>query len=120
MKTKAVSDTTARNLGDVAVSLSAWRREHPRATLAEIERALDERLSKVRAELLTDLAMASEAAAIAGKPGSERPTCPECQQALVSRGQMSRTLLTTHDREVRLKRAYGRCPACGLELFPPR
>ncbi len=120
MDTRAVSDTTARNLGDVAEALSDWRREHPRATLAEIERALDERLSKVRAELLTDLAMASEAAVIAGKSASERPGCPECQHALVSRGQASRTLLTTHDREVRLRRAYAQCPACGLELFPPR
>jgi predicted RNA-binding Zn-ribbon protein involved in translation (DUF1610 family) len=99
--------------------LAAWRKEHPRATLAEIEQALDEQVSKVRADLLAELAMSSEAAVVAAKPESERPQCPECQHALISRGQAERTLTTTHNRAVRLKRAYAYCPACGLTLFPP-
>ena len=45
-------------LGEVA----RWRAAHPRATWAEIEAAVDERLAGLRARLLADSAQASPAA----------------------------------------------------------
>jgi predicted RNA-binding Zn-ribbon protein involved in translation (DUF1610 family) len=100
--------------------MAAWRREHPRATLTEIERAVDERLGTLRVQMLEETAVASGAAAFAGVPEAERPRCPDCGQALVSRGRAERELLTSGGREIRLRRSYGRCPSCGVGLFPPR
>jgi hypothetical protein len=71
-----------------------WRQAHPRATLAEIEAAVDERLARVRARLIEDVALAL-------------------------RGPEVRHLRTTYEHELALRRHYLRCPACGEALFPP-
>ena len=44
---------------DVLTGMKEWRLQHPKATWREIEAALDERLSRVRARMLQDLALAS-------------------------------------------------------------
>ena len=66
--------------------MAQWRREHPRATLTEIEDALDERLAAIRGQMLTDTALASQSASFAGAPPTERPRCPGCDARLVSPG----------------------------------
>jgi hypothetical protein len=104
----------------VSTSMAQWRREHPRATLTEIELALDERLGSLRTRMLEDTALASEAARFASTPSAERPTCPGCGKALESRGEHERRLMTSGGRDIRLRRGYGVCPGCGLGLFPPR
>ena len=53
----------------VLSGMKDWRLQHPRATLAEIEAALDERLEGLRARLLEDLALASAVAEVSG-PGT--------------------------------------------------
>lgn len=103
---------------DVLSGMKEWRQAHPKATLREIEVALDEKLAKVRARLLEDLALASTAADLV-KTG-ERLMCPTCGQEMEAHGQEPRTLTTTGDQEVVLKRSYAVCPACGAGLFPPR
>jgi len=117
------SDLEARwapGLAEAGAAMAAWRREHPRATLLEIEDALDERLAGVRRGMLADAAQASAAASFARAPASQRPRCPECGARLVSRGEAERTLTTTLGQDIRLRRSYAHCPGCGLELFPPR
>lgn len=47
---------------EVMSGMKEWRIQNPRATLREIERALDERLAKMRVRMLADVALASEAA----------------------------------------------------------
>ena len=37
---------------EVITGMAEWRGQHPRATLSEIEAALDERLARVRARML--------------------------------------------------------------------
>src|SRR5438270_11835531 len=37
------------------LGMSEWRKEHPKATWAEIEAAVDEQMHQVRAQLLEDL-----------------------------------------------------------------
>ena len=113
-------DGWREDLGAASESMAQWRREHPRATLTEIEDALDERLDALRARMLEETVLASEAAAFAGANEAERPGCPACGEGLVSLGTAERRLLTDGGREVRLRRGYGRCPSCGTELFPPR
>lgn len=94
--------------------MAEWREQHPKATFREIEAAVDERLAAVRARMLQDAALASDATEL---EGSE---CPECGQKLENGGKYSRSLLTSHNKQVTLERRYGKCPSCGEGLFPPR
>jgi len=99
--------------------VTAWRQQHPRATLREIETTIDERLAKLRAQMLQDTALASAAADLASVAAEERPLCPACGQRLQPRGQQVRHLTTAHEQPVILTRSYATCPACGAGLFPP-
>ena len=54
--------------------MKEWRLQHPKATLRQIEGALDERLGKMRARMLQDAALASAAADING----HRPASGPC------------------------------------------
>lgn len=99
--------------------MKEWRMQHPRATFAEIERAVDERLATLRTRMLQDVALASAAARVADTPRVGRPRCPTCGEALEARGARARQVRVTHGRTVDLTRDYAVCPACGAGLFPP-
>lgn len=102
------------------VELDAWRQAHPRATLLEIELAVDEQLAKLRAGLVTDLAQQSPLRDIAELPPDERPKCEQCGLPLIARGKRRRRLKGPGDQEVSLERSYAVCPRCDLGVFPPR
>jgi ribosomal protein S27AE len=104
---------------DVMVGMKDWRVAHPRATLRQIEAALDERLARMRARMLEDLALASTAADWEGAPENEHPRCPDCGQPLQRESQHTRQLQTQGGQDLTLERRYGTCPACGAGLFPP-
>jgi len=104
----------------VVTGMKEWRLQHPRASLREIEAALDERLAKMRARMLRDLALASAAAHVSAAPEAQRPPCPTCGGPLEARGEEERTLTTTYNQPILLRRSYATCPACGAGLFPPR
>jgi RNA polymerase-binding transcription factor DksA len=105
---------------EVMTGMKEWRLQHPKASLSEIEQALDERLGKARALMLQDLALASAAVDIQASQGQDRPRCRKCGGKLESRGRHRRELLTQHDQTLRLERSYGVCPTCGEAFFPPR
>ena len=68
-----------RELSEQVISgMRDWREGHPRATFREIETELDERLSRLRAKMLQDTALASNQADWSERPKAQRPTCPEC------------------------------------------
>jgi ribosomal protein S27AE len=96
-----------------------WRAAHPKATFSEIEAALDERLDRVRARVLADLALASAATEVGEVSAEERPRCERCGVILQARGQSDRKLLTQGGAAVPLRRAYVACPTCGDGSFPP-
>ena len=98
--------------------VAEWRAQHPTATFAEIEAAVDERLADLRARMRQDAAPASAAATLA--PDRPRPPCPDCGAPLVAAGHRPRRPTTNHERTIGLTRAYARCPACGAGLSPPR
>ena len=113
-------DAVWQQLADAVMSgMKEWRLQHPKATLREIETALDERLGKMRARMLEDVALASAAADVSQTSEAERPRCPTCGAVLAARGQPIRELTTHFDQTLRLKRSYTVCPACGTGLFPP-
>jgi hypothetical protein len=103
----------------VCAGLQAWRQAHPTATFAEIEAEVDRQLARWRAELLTDLALASEATEIAQRHAQAPPACPGCGGALKGEGIHRRTLHTLGQASVTLARDYGTCTACGERVFPP-
>jgi RNase P subunit RPR2 len=105
---------------EVVTGMREWREGHPRATLREIEAALDERLNRMRARMLEEAALASRAADWQEAGQEERPLCPECGEPLVARGKQERRLQTQGGEEVVLERSYGVCPACEAGFFPPR
>lgn len=110
-----------RQLGaDVFSGMADWHRQHPRPTLQEIEAAADARLSRLRAQMIADIATASPMADWSTLPQDARPTCPQCHLPLRARGQHHRQLQTYGGAEINLQRSYGTCPQCGAGLFPPR
>ena len=103
----------------VWTGMADWRAAHPKATFSEIEAALDERLNRVRARVLADLALASAAADLQAASAEERPRCERCGTRLQARGQSERGVVTQGGAEVRLRRSYAACPTCGSRSFPP-
>lgn len=104
---------------DVASGMAEWRCQHPKASFAEIEAALDERLAKLRARMLQDAALASRAAQLSTVDPADRPPCPDCGAPLEPRGQDTRQLTTTKEQRITLTRSYAVCPQCHRGLFPP-
>lgn len=103
---------------EVLSGMKEWRLQHAKATLREIEGALDERLAKMRARMLQDAALASAAADIKAAPEAERPRCGACRSVLVARTVAERQLITQHNQVLKLARSYGVCPTCGAGFFP--
>jgi hypothetical protein len=97
-------------------ALDAWRQAHPKATWAEIESAVEAQLGPLRAALLRDTALASDATDL----GVVRPVCPDCGERLRAAGRRRRRLRGEQNEPIDLERVYARCPACGAGLFPPR
>jgi YgiT-type zinc finger domain-containing protein len=104
---QALSEEVYSGMGD-------WRAAHPRATFAEIEAAVEERLAGLRARLLERAALASAATDL-----QERPACPACGGRVQARGRRKRRLTVPGDRVVELERTYAGCPTCGTGFFPP-
>lgn len=114
----SLSDAAWQRLADEAwAGLAEWRHQHPKATLREIEQAVDERLAGLRARMVQDAALASASAD--SRVGGGRARCPACGEPMQVEGARTRRLRTTYDQEVALTRAYARCPACGTGVFPP-
>jgi uncharacterized protein with PIN domain len=97
---------------------SEWRKEHPKATLREIEEEIDKQLSEMRARMITDIAQ--DSASAEWEAGEKAAVCPECGAELLKKGKKKRKLQTREGREIELEREYGTCLKCGQGIFPPR
>lgn len=87
--------------------------------MGEIEEAIDERLAKLRAQMMEDAMRMSEQAEWSQEPREQRPRCEHCGAALLARGKQTLWLQTSDGQEVKLERTYGTCPQCGQGVFPP-
>ena len=119
MLNKEVESNWQATYEEVILGIREWRLQHPKATLKEIEEAVDGGLARARAGLVQDVALASEATKAISNPGDEGPRCGRCDHPLESRGQHTRRLTAHHDQAINLKRSYMVCPACMTGLFPP-
>ncbi len=78
------------------LGMTEWRKEHPHATWAEIEAAVDEQINQLRAQLLQDLVQPAEGEDWSEIPPEERPRCATCGKPLWARGEQTR--LPPNDR----------------------
>lgn len=117
--TRASRGRMGEEIVEAVAGVWDWRAQHPTATFAEIEAALDERFNTARARLLGELAQLSRAADLSGRVPAERARCPACGKGLKPHGKHLRTVLTAGGKEVPLERDYALCPSCGAGVFPP-
>src|SRR2546423_3791271 len=80
------------------LGMTQWRKEHPHATWAEIEAAVDEQMSQVRAQLLQELVQMWESEDWRKISPGERPQCATCGEPLSARGGQTRYIQTTRGR----------------------
>jgi RNase P subunit RPR2 len=98
--------------------MTAWRREHPRATMREIELESERLLARLHARMVQDVAAASAAADFQAQPAESRPRCPRCDVLLVAHGKKRRALRAHGEQPVVMERTHGTCPQCGQAFFP--
>lgn len=120
MGTKNFEERWAGLNREVAQKMALWRNAHPKATLRQIEAAMDEQLAQMRARMIEDLINTSAAGYWSSAPEAHPPKCPQCGQPLEKHGKHQRRLKTEGGEQLELAREYGVCPACGAGLFPPR
>jgi predicted RNA-binding Zn-ribbon protein involved in translation (DUF1610 family) len=109
-----------KNLSEEALSgVKEWREAHPKATFAEIEREVDEGLTRLRARMLQDLAQESAAGDWSKASDTTSPVCPNCGGQLRKRGKQSRELQSSGGRAIHLERHSASCLSCGYSFFPP-
>src|SRR5262245_44404747 len=97
--------------------VQAWRSQHPRATFDEIEEAVDQRLARLKSQMLQDSSL-TVTDQLEAKTGPSL-LCEKCGVALHKRGKQKRSLLSEKGQTIRLERDYLVCPKCGVGLFPP-
>jgi len=105
---------------EIIQEMDIWNTSNPDATFFEIEVKARELVSKLEARLIQNSAKTREIDNWSAREEKDRPTCPNCQVPLISRGKRLRHLQGTAGREIELKRTYGTCPKCGTGFFPPR
>lgn len=101
---------------DVFAAVAQWRAAHPKATLAEIEQAVDEQMNRLRARMIEQAAQASTGAS---SEASQGLVCEQCGQPLQARGKARRKWQTQGGQQVEVERTYVTCPQCGGGFFPP-
>jgi hypothetical protein len=113
--------TWATLSAEVQAELVVWRGAHLRATLSEIDAAIQAALRRLHRQYLGDLIHMTEAADPTTAPVEERARCPQCGGVLAPRGWQERTVLTPgQPTPVRLRRRFLVCTTCGRGVFPPR
>src|SRR5881227_3895621 len=110
---RADANRVSAGLRDV-LGMTHWRKEHPKATWAEIEAAVDERINQLRAQMIQDIVQMGETEDWSEIPQEARPRCATCGKPLWARGEQTRWIQTTGGEAVKLTRTSGTCPTCGV------
>ena len=119
MKRESLPEQWQQQSEAVLSGVAEWREQHPHATWREIEQAIDDRLGRLRSQLLQDTAQQSQQRRWSQQDGAQRPQCPSCHLPLQARGTHARTLQSSAGSQITLQRSYGTCPQCGSGFFPP-
>lgn len=117
MDTEKPTPAQRNGQDEVLKGLREWRKQHPKATFAEIERETMRRMAELQAKILEELSQTFPAEE--REPEGEIPICPECGMKMQRRGQAERQLQGQGGQVIHLKRSLWVCPACGAGIFPP-
>jgi YgiT-type zinc finger domain-containing protein len=98
---------------ELRARMQAWRQQHPKATLDEIETELDRQIAGLRVAVLGEMASTSKVVRAEGEV-----VCPVCGEKMKPEGQHKRKLKTYGGQVLELEREYVRCPRCGQGFFP--
>ncbi len=101
---------------DVFAAVAQWRAAHPKATLAEIEQAVDEQMNRLRARMIEQAAQASAAAE---SEASQGLVCEQCGQPLQARGKARRKWQTQGGKPGGSGTNLRDLPAVWRRFFPP-
>src|SRR5258707_7380425 len=77
------------------LGISQWRKEHPKATWAEIEAAVDERMNHLPAQLIQEEVQMGESEKRDQQPEAERPKSATYAKQPLARGEQTRFIPTT-------------------------
>lgn len=116
-KSKVEEDDREGVNGEQIEGLRKWREKHPQATMREIEKEIDQRMSEMRARLIADTVMRS---AGTGKGKEKKEVCPKCGGAVKKKGKKKRNLETNGGQAIEFEREYVTCQSCGHGFFPSR
>ena len=106
-----MSDHSTTPYSEAQDALAAWHATHPDATFVEIEQAVEEQITSLRAHLTQEQAGAGFQ--------EERPLCRRCGSTMVAKTRSTRRLVLRGEAPLDLERSYLVCPSCGDGLFPP-
>jgi hypothetical protein len=106
-----MDDRMTRLMDEMERDLDAWQAVHPRATFAELKRAVEGQVARLRARLLEQRVERSYS--------EEHPACSACGTTMVPRSRATREVVMQGDETVHLERSYVRRPSCGAGVFPP-
>lgn len=98
---------------DLRRMMNQWRQANPKATLTEIEEAVEAELAQLRTQLVEEMIQEGPQAA------QEVEACPQCGQKMVRNGRRRRKLQSKEGQTIQLQRQQWRCLSCGTTLFPP-
>ena len=108
-----------RELQDrINATIAEWRREHPEATLTEIEDVVDSQIATVRTQMVEDLAQGGRTADLRRLAKEDRPRCPYCRRSVAANGKGRRKLKTFHGQVIELERDQAYCTHCAVTFFP--
>jgi hypothetical protein len=100
---------------EVLSGMKEWTIQHPRATFAEIEEAIEEQVARMRARMLEDVVQWRE---VEAREPEQEMRCNACGGVLQERGRQVRHLTTQGNQQIELERSYGYCATCRVGFFP--
>ena len=115
MKPEELQQQWQEQAEEAMSAMSQWRVAQPKATLAEIEQAVDEQINRLRARMIEQAAQASAAAE---GEATRRMVCEQCGQTLQARERARRKWQTHGEQQVEVERTYVTCPQRGGGFFP--
>ena len=95
-------------------AIEEWQTENPKATLSEMERAVDTEMNKLRSQIMKRLVEEQE------RQEEEEQLCPNCGRKMGKNGRRKRQLKTKGDERIEFERQQFHCSGCGMTHFPPR
>ena len=98
---------------ELTEKMRQWRQANPKATLTEIEEAVETELAQLRKQLVEEMVQEKAAGS------QEEPDCPQCGRKMVKNGRRQRKLKSKEGQTIQLDRQHWRCLSCGATLFPP-